>query len=156
MKQLKVEFVVGIFFLVGLASLTFMAVKMGNFSLFSQDTHYEVIGRFGSISGLKDGAHIEIAGVKVGTVDNIDLDPLTYEALVTMKILEGVEIPFDSSASIRTSGIIGDKYIKITMGVEDDLLEEGAEFEFTESTLDIEELISKFVFSSDKENSGGN
>ena len=148
MKQLKIEFFVGLFVIAGFLCVSYMAINMGNFSLFNEQDSYQLVGRFDSVSGLKEGAAIEIAGVKIGKVATIVLDVENFEALVSMDIPNHIQLPLDSVASVRTSGIIGDKYIKLTVGVEDEKLGPGEEFEQTESALDIEELISKFVFSS--------
>ncbi|MCO7226691.1 outer membrane lipid asymmetry maintenance protein MlaD [Pleionea sp. CnH1-48] len=147
MRQLKVEFYVGLFVIAGIAALAYMAVKMGDLNLFEQDNSYQVVGRFTSVSGLKDGASVELSGVKLGKVTSIIYDTERQEAVVTMQVPNTVKLSTDSIASVRTSGIIGDKYIKVTPGGEEDFMQEGDEFEQTESALDIEELISKFVFS---------
>ncbi len=103
------------------------------------------MAKFESSSGLKRGAVIEIAGVKIGTVDSISLDPETQESLVWLSIDQGVEVQDDAVASIRTAGIIGDKYIKISTGG-GDLLVDGDEIIETEPAISIEELVSKYIF----------
>lgn len=152
MNKLKLEFFVGLFVITGLIAVSYMAIKMGDLGLFEEQDNYQVIGRFNSVSGLKEGAAVELAGVKVGRVTAIEFDEERFEAVVTMEVPNRVKLTIDSVASIRTSGIIGDKYIKVTTGGEEALLGPGDEFEQTESSLDIEELISKFIFSTD---SGG-
>ncbi|NVK87625.1 MAG: MCE family protein, partial [Gammaproteobacteria bacterium] len=103
------------------------------------------------VSGLKEGAAVEMSGVKVGRVKSIAFDAERFQAVVIMEIPNSVQLSTDSVASVRTSGIIGDKYIKVSIGGEEDVLQPGDQFEQTESSLDIEELISRFVFSSEKE-----
>ncbi len=149
MKQLKLEFFVGLFVIVGLVAVSYMAIKMGNFRILEEQNYYTLTGRFDSVSGLKEGAAVELSGVKVGRVLNIEYDIKRYEAVVLMEMPQNIQLPTDSIASIRTSGIIGDKYIKVTIGGEEDMLQAGGTFEQTESALDIEELISKFVFNAD-------
>ncbi len=149
MEKCKTQIAVGIFITIGFASFAFMAVKLGTVSFMRSD-HYRVSARFDSVSGLKPGAHVEAAGVRVGEVESIKIDTETFEAVVRMAIRPSLKVPADSIASIRTSGIIGDKFIKLTPGIEEDMLEEGAEIFDTESSVSLEELVSKYIFESDK------
>lgn len=145
MKKTNFEMTVGIFLIIGLLSFSYLAIKMGGVGFFEADS-YRVNARFNSISGLKEGASIEIAGVKVGKVVKIEFDPDEYDAVVQLNINKGVKLQEDSIASIRTSGIIGDKYIKLTPGGADEYIEPGAEIEETESAISLEELVSKYIF----------
>jgi phospholipid/cholesterol/gamma-HCH transport system substrate-binding protein len=147
MKRLNIEFLVGLFLLLGMAAFFYLAVKMGDVGLWRQDG-YAVTARFTSSSGLKEGAMVELAGVRVGKVRGIALDPERYESVVTLAIEAGVQITEDTIASVRTAGIIGDKFIKLTPGGLDDYLADGDEIIDTESSLDIEELVSKYIFES--------
>ncbi|WP_144391902.1 outer membrane lipid asymmetry maintenance protein MlaD [Pleionea sediminis] len=147
MSKFKLEFFVGLFVISGLIAVSYMAIKMGDIGLLEEQDHYELSGRFTNVSGLKEGAAVEMAGVKVGRVVAIEFDKERFEAIVTMEIPNGIQLTTDSVASIRTSGIIGDKFVKVTTGGEEGMLEPGDEFEQTESSLNIEELVSKFVFS---------
>jgi phospholipid/cholesterol/gamma-HCH transport system substrate-binding protein len=145
MKKINLEMTVGLFLLAGFASFSWLSVKMGDLDLFSPET-YPVTARFLSISGLKEGSVIELAGVAVGKVTQIELDPGEYEAVVHLEIDRIVQLQDDSIASIRTTGIIGDKYIKLTPGGSDIYLEPGDEIEETESAISLEELVSKYIF----------
>lgn len=147
MKRMNVEMVVGVFLLAGFISFSWLAVKMGDINPFENET-YPITARFTSISGLKEGSTIELAGVIVGKVNSIELDTGDYEAVVHLDIDKTVELQDDSIASIRTSGIIGDKYIKVTPGGSDIILEAGDEIEETEPAISLEELISKYIFDS--------
>jgi phospholipid/cholesterol/gamma-HCH transport system substrate-binding protein len=118
---------------------------MGDISLFKEDS-YPVSARFVSISGLKEGAVVELAGVKVGKVSSIALDGGDYEAVVHMDISKAVRLSDDSIASIRTAGIIGDRFIKLTPGGSEDYLGPGDEIQETESAISLEELVSKYIF----------
>lgn len=139
---------VGLLMLAGLAALAFLALALGNVSApFMR--HYELSARFASSAGLRVGAHVEIAGVRVGQVTAIDLDPRAFDAVVRMRLADGIELPSDAIASIRTAGLIGEKYVKITPGGADDRLPPGAEIIDTESSISIEELISKYIFERD-------
>jgi phospholipid/cholesterol/gamma-HCH transport system substrate-binding protein len=148
MKRINLEMIVGLFLLAGFASFSWIAVKMGDLDLFKNET-YPVTARFLSISGLKEGSTIELAGVTVGKVRSIELDPGEYEAIVHLDIDKSVQLQDDSIASIRTAGIIGDKFIKLTPGGSEIYLEAGDEIEETESAISLEELVSKYIFKSE-------
>ena len=148
MKKMNLEMIVGLFLLAGFASFSYLAVKMGDIRMFRNET-YDVTARFTSISGLKEGSVVELAGVNVGKVSRIELDPDDYEAVVHLEIDKSVELQDDSIASIRTAGIIGDKFIKLTPGGSDIHLGSGDEIEETESSISIEELVSKYIFESE-------
>ena len=148
MKKTTLELIVGSFLLAGFISFAWLAVKMGDLDPFGNET-YPVTARFTSISGLKAGTTIELAGVVVGKVSKIELDAGEYEAVVHLNIDKTVELTDDSIASVRTSGIIGDKFIKLTPGGSEIFLEAGDEIDETESSISIEELISKYIFESD-------
>jgi len=146
MKQLNLETGVGVFLVVGFLSFAYIAIKLGGVDVLSGD-NYALEARFGSVSGLKVGADIEIAGVKVGKVANIMLDPEDgSEALVQLVIDSSIRLESDSIASIRTAGIIGDRYISIAHGGADDYVEPNGEIIETESAINLEELVSKYIF----------
>lgn len=146
MKNLGLDFIVGLFVIAGAALLLYMSVNIGGASL-SGEGKYSIIARFENTSGLKEGAFVEAAGVRVGQVDSIVFDPEAYEAVVEMVLDEVVQVPDDSIASIRTAGIIGDRFIKITPGGSDLYLEDGEEIIETEPSISLEELVSKYMFS---------
>lgn len=145
MRKLTVEFAVGLFVLAGIASTAYLAVRLGDLTVFADDG-YELTARFRSISGLKEGAVIEIAGVRVGTVSKINLDPADYDAVVRLALNPAVQVQEDAIASIRSTGIIGEKYINIAPGGSDTLLQAGEEIAETESSVSLEELIGKYIF----------
>jgi phospholipid/cholesterol/gamma-HCH transport system substrate-binding protein len=136
---------VGVFLVAGFICFAYLSVKLGNVNLFGDKT-YSVSARFGSVSGLKEGAVVELAGVKIGTVSRVALDPDKYEAVVGMDIDVKVKLQEDSIASIRTSGIIGDKYVDVSPGGLEDYIQPGGEIYETESAVNIEKLISKYIF----------
>jgi len=148
MKKMNLEMIVGLFLLAGFACFSYLAVKMGDIKMFHNET-YPVTARFTSISGLREGSVIELAGVNVGKVAKIELDPGDYEAVVHMDIDKTVKLQDDSIASIRMAGIIGDKFIKLTPGGSDIILGSGDEIEETESSISLEELVSKYIFDSE-------
>ncbi len=148
MKRFSVETAVGLFMIVGFLAFAWLAVKLGDVNLLGDDS-YRVKARFGSISGLKEGATVEIAGVPVGKVTTIVLDPEYYDAVVEMAINQGVVLQEDAIASIRTSGIIGDRYVSILPGGSDEIVGSGGELLETESAINLEELVSKYIFEKD-------
>jgi len=147
-KKQHTEFLVGIFLLAGIIAITFLALRMGDVGLFDND-EYIIKARFTSASGLKEGAYVEVAGVTVGKVKQIVFNPDTYLADVDISLQSNINVPEDSIASIRTSGIIGDKFVKISAGGSDIYLDAGMEIIETEPSINLEELISKYIFESD-------
>jgi len=145
----KIEILTGIFMLIGLMCMGYLAVKMGDIGFLANDT-YQLKARFVSVSGLSEGTFVEAAGVRIGKVSRIEFEPETFLALVTMNIDENVKVQEDSIASIRTAGIIGDKFIKLSPGGADAYLEPGMEILETEPSINLEELISKYIFESGK------
>ena len=143
------EILVGIFILIGIITITFLALRMGDFGLLN-NTQYIIKAEFTSASGLKKGAHVEMAGVSVGKVKNIIFNPETYLAEVYIDIENNIKIPEDSTASIRTAGIIGDKFLKISAGGSETIIEKNMSIVETEPSINLEELISKYIFESGK------
>ncbi len=139
----KTEISVGIFMMVGIACLVYLSVNLGNVDLFGSDSFY-INAKFGSIEGLEVAASVEIAGVPVGKVKRITLEE--NQALVQMEIKKGTKISDDTIASIRTKGIIGDKFVKLSPGGSNDLLKDKDLLMDTESAISLEELVSKYIF----------
>jgi len=145
MQKFNVETAVGLFLVIGFLCFAWLSVRLGEVEFFGSNA-YTVTARFGSISGLKKGAVVEIAGVQVGKVAGVRLDPEYYEAVVSMDIDKGVVLQEDSIASIRTAGIIGDRYVKISPGGSQQTIPPGGEITETESAINLEELVSKYIF----------
>lgn len=146
MNMVKLEMMVGSFMIIGILCLGYLSVKLGKMEILGAGDNYTVAARFDSVSGLKPGARVEVAGVEVGKVDRITLDPQSSDrALTYMKINKGVKLDDDVIASVRTSGIIGDKFIKLKPGGSERLLKNNDVIRETESAIDIEELVSKFI-----------
>lgn len=143
MRKVNNELLVGIFMIIAFFCFATVAVKFGGDS-FIEPPGYELHATFDSISGLKVGSSVEIAGVPVGRIENIQL--VEGRALVHLWVDAGVKIEDDALANIRTKGLIGEKYLRITPGISEDLLEDGGEISETESVLDIEDLIGKFIY----------
>lgn len=145
MKRGSVELAVGVFVLIGIICIAYLTIRLGRMEIFG-DEHYVLEARFQNIAGLKTGSSVQMAGVGIGKVERIYLDQERFVAIVTMKINKGIALSDDTIASVKTSGLIGDKYIKITPGGSEEMLGPGDMITETESALDIEELISKYVF----------
>ncbi len=144
-KQSKTELGVGIFMILGLAAITFIAIRLGDVGMLENNT-YQVTASFTSASGLREGAYVEAAGVRVGKIVAIDFDTEQYYAVITMNIDENVLISEDAIASVRTAGIIGDKFIQISQGGSENYLSDGMEIIETEPAINLEELIGKYIF----------
>ena len=142
MERGKLEFVVGIFVLVGILCLGYLAIKLGKLELVGGD-HYELIADFSSSSGLKKGASIEIAGVEVGRVKSIVLKE--DQAQVVLAIEDGITVYNDAIASIKTRGIIGEKFMGLSPGGAGEPLAKGGTIIDTESGIDLEQVISQFI-----------
>ena len=147
MKKTSMETAVGIFVVIGIVCVGYLTVKLGKVELIG-DNYYPIYARFRSVSGLKMGAYVEMAGVQIGKVDSISLDQERKTALVEMKILKDVILSDDVIASVTTAGLIGDKYINLSPGGSETILKPGDLITETESAVNLEELISKYVFGS--------
>ncbi|HSO08507.1 MAG TPA: outer membrane lipid asymmetry maintenance protein MlaD [Desulfoprunum sp.] len=149
MKKNTLEMVVGLFMVVGLLAFGYLALKLGEVSLWGDSRRYTLTAEFDNISGVKKGASVQISGVVVGEVSGVDLSDDNL-ALVTLRIDKRLQVPADSIASVKSQGIVGDKYIQLSLGGDDEILAEGGLLTETESAIDIESLISKFAFGSAK------
>lgn len=147
MSDNKSDFWVGLFVLLGILALAFLALRAGNLSSFSFAPTYKVEASFDNLGGLKVRAPIKSSGVVVGRVTDISFDNQQFVANVTLEIDEQYKFPSDSSASILTSGLLGEQYIGITPGGDDKDLESGSRILYTQSAVVLEELISKFLYS---------
>ena len=145
MKKYSNETIAGIFVLVGLVCLAYMTVKLGNISLFGDDS-YSITARFNSVTGLRVGNPIEMLGLEIGQVAGFNMDQEDQLAVVELKVKNGIQIYDDAIASIKTAGLIGDKYISIDAGGGGELLKPGDMITETESPVDIGDLISKYAF----------
>jgi phospholipid/cholesterol/gamma-HCH transport system substrate-binding protein len=145
MQKKRIETAVGVFVLIGILCVSYLAVRLGRMELFGSG-YYTLNAYFNSATGLKPGASVEIAGVEIGRVEGIRLDEASQMAVVSLAIRDGLAIKDDVIASIKTSGLIGDKFVKLSPGGSPQVLKPGGIIMDTESPLDIEEIIGKFVF----------
>jgi phospholipid/cholesterol/gamma-HCH transport system substrate-binding protein len=153
MSRTTLDLWVGIFVTIGIGAVLFLALKVGNLTSFNTAQGYRVEARFDNIGGLKLRAPVKAAGVAVGRVENIRLDPATYQAVVTLKIDHGFEFTADTIASILTSGLLGEVYIGLDAGGDTKLIADGGKIGKTQSAVVLEKLIGQFLF--DKAASGG-
>ena len=144
MKRFDLELAVGFFLLIGIIALGYLSVKLGKLEVLGGEG-YTIYGEFLDAGGIKSGAVVEIAGVEVGKVKSISLDK-DFQASVAMVINKGVSIQDDAIASVKTKGIIGEKYIKVAPGGSEQLVPPGGKLRETESAIDIEALVSKYIF----------
>ena len=146
MSKKGIETGVGLFVLLGLGALLFVALKAANLTSFGQADTYTVSARFDNIGGLKARAPVRAAGVVVGRITGISLDPKTFQGVVTMEIERGYQFPKDSSAKILTAGLLGDQYVGLEAGGEVDNLAAGTTIKQTQSAVVLENLIGQFLF----------
>jgi phospholipid/cholesterol/gamma-HCH transport system substrate-binding protein len=138
------DFVVGLFVLAGLGAVAYLSMNVGNFS-FRKGGGLTLFAEFDEIGGLKARAPVVIAGVKVGQIDSIALDK-DYRARVTLSLDAALKLPVDTSASIVTAGLLGDRYVSLQLGGDDKDLKSGDDIRFTESAVLLERLLGKFIY----------
>ena len=143
MRKLDVEMMVGLFLVAGIVCLGYLSIRLGKMEVLGKKG-YDVYALFSNSGGLQTGSDILIAGVNVGRVRNISLD--NYQARVTLNLSDKVRIQEDAIVSIKTKGLIGEKYIEITPGGSEKMIQPGGRIREAQSPVDLEELISKFVF----------
>ena len=142
MNQTRTEIIVGIFVLIGIACLAYLAIRLGKLEVFGS-TGYAVYADFASVAGIKGGDSVEIAGVRVGKVEAITL--ADDRGRLTLRIDSGVKLQEDTIASVRSRGLIGDKFVLLTPGASDKVLQDGGRIRETESPPDLPDLLGKIV-----------
>jgi phospholipid/cholesterol/gamma-HCH transport system substrate-binding protein len=143
MKRFNVEFFVGLFIIAGILSLGYLSIKLGKMEIISSQG-YQVYADFPTVGGLKLGAQVEIAGIEIGRVKSMTLSD--YKARITMDINAGIQLQDDVIASIKTKGLLGEKYIAVLPGASDVIIKPGGKIREAHPPVDIEDLISKFAF----------
>ena len=142
MRKFDLELIVGLFMLVGIASLAYLSINFGKLELGAEG--YDVTAEFSNLGGLKEGAQVEIAGVQVGRVKSLSLKD--YRAEVILTINHTLQLREDSILSIKTKGLLGEKFLEITPGGSDEFIPPGGKIRETQPPLDLEEALSKFIF----------
>ena len=146
MRKYSMETGVGIFVVICLICVAYMTVKLGNVSFLGDSSYYSLVARFSSVSGLKSGSDVEMLGLKIGRVAGMRIDQENQIALVELRIDKDIKVYDDAMASIKTSGLLGDRFVQIDPGGGGDLLESGGMIVDTQPAIDIMELISKYAF----------
>jgi len=154
MNRLTLDLWVGCFVAIGLASLLFLALKVGNLSSASSGATYRLEAKFDNIGSLKVRAPVKTAGVVVGRVSEIRFDPANYVAVVDMKMDGRYQFPRDTFATINTSGLLGEQYVDFEVGGDTEQLQDGDVIKKTQSAVVIEKLISQFLFNKASEDTG--
>lgn len=144
MKKYNIEVAVGFFLLLGILSLAYISINLGKLEIIGKEG-YTVYAEFEKAGGIKPKAIVEIAGVEIGTVQNISITE-DYRAKLELSINKGIKLQEDAIASIKTKGLIGEQFVQISPGGSENFIPEGGNLRETESAIDIEELISKYVF----------
>jgi len=145
-RQAKIEIWVGAFVLMSLAALVMLALQVSNFSTWKERPSYHISALFDNIGGLKVRSPVKMSGVVIGRVTDITVDPVSFKAKVLMKVDKAYnELSIDSSASILTSGLLGDQYVGIEVGGDEEYLTDGDQIDLTQSALVLEELIGQFL-----------
>ena len=147
MKQTTLELFAGIFVLLGIAAVAYLTIKLGSGSQIGGDT-YLVEARFTNAGGLHSGSGVHVAGVSIGRVESVRLDPADFSAIATLRLPSALRLPTDSMAAIKTTGLIGDKYVSLSPGADETFLQPGTRITMTESSVDLESLIGKMAFGS--------
>jgi len=149
----KVELTSGVFLLLGIVAMLWLATKATDYGMQVGDDTYRVKARFSNVADLKTRSPVKIGGVTVGLIESISLDPVTFDAVIEMQIdRRYADIPSDSSASILTSGMLGDRYIGLDPGGALEPLTDGDEIFITQSAVVLETLISKYLFNNKGDN----
>lgn len=143
MRRSALELGVGVFVIIGVLALSYLSIRLGRVELLGERGYF-VTADFPSVGGLRPGSTVEIAGVEVGRVEAITL--ADYQARVTMRIRRGVKLQEDSIASIKTKGLIGEKYVRINPGGSDQLIPPNGRIREVEAPVDFEELLSRYIF----------
>ena len=147
MERTTIDLWVGLFVVIGMAALLGLAMKVGNLTSSNLGDTYMVTAAFENIGGLKRNAPVKSAGVVIGRVNDIKFDPITYEAIVTLKIGKNFQFSKDTNASILTAGLLGEQYLGLETGGDIVTLKNGDKIRHTQDALVLEKLISKFMFS---------
>ena len=156
MQRSKNDVWVGLFVLVGLAAILFLALKSANLLQYSWSKDYTVTAKFDNIGGLKQGAAVKSAGVVVGRVESIQFDDESYQAKVSLALQNKYAFPKDSSLKILTSGLLGEQYVGILAGADEKNLVAGDNIGSTQSAVVLENLISQFLYNKAEDSSASN
>lgn len=148
MNTRRIEIIVGLFVVLGFAAFFMLAMNVSNLITYETKQGYKITANFDNIGGLRERSPVAVGGVRIGKVASIEYDSESYEAVVTLEIEKKYSrFPTDSSAGILTAGLLGEQYVGIEPGAEDDFLKEGSEITVTQSAIVLEEVIGQFLYS---------
>jgi phospholipid/cholesterol/gamma-HCH transport system substrate-binding protein len=148
MNTRKIEIIVGLFVVLGFAAFFMLAMNVSNLITYESNGGYKVTASFDNIGGLRERSPVAVGGVRIGKVSSIEYDSETYEAVVTLTIEQQYSrFPIDTSAGILTAGLLGEQYIGLEPGAEDEFLKEGDKITVTQSALVLEDIIGQFLYS---------
>ena len=156
MSKRSIEILVGLFVMLGLAAVLFLALKAANLTTLNNGDTYTLVARFDNIGGLKARAPVRSAGVVVGRITQISLDAKSFQGVVTMEVNRSYQFPKDTSAKILTAGLLGDQYVGLEPGGEAENLAAGATVKQTQSAVVLENLIGQFLFNKAADTGAGN
>ena len=151
MNTRTIEIMVGLFVAGALAALFMLALKVSNLASYGENEGYDLVAHFDNIGGLKVRSPVSAGGVRIGQVTAIHYDNKRYDAAVTITVSPQYHFPKDTSASILTAGLLGEQYIGLEPGAEDDALQPGESIELTQSALVLEQVIGQFLYSKAQE-----
>jgi len=143
MKKNLVETVLGAMVVIAALGFLIFAYSKAGLTTFEG---YEIFGKFDRIDGINEGSDVRMSGIKIGTVTHQELDPISYVAILTIRVKENVKLPLDSSIKIVTDGLLGDKYVSITPGADEIMLKPGEEIEHTQGSIDLISLFGRMMF----------
>lgn len=153
-RNYKIEIFVGIFVILGLAAFAFLALRASGIAVadYGNSASYNLYASFDNIGGLRARSKVTMAGVRIGSVSNIVIDKASQQAVVELNVNSDIDfLTTDTSAAIQTSGILGEQYLELTSGADEEILGDGDEITFTQSALILENLISRFLFERGKD-----
>lgn len=148
----KFEIIIGSFVLI--TALLFLLSSMKTAKINDDNDGYKLTAKFSNITGINNGSDVKIAGVKIGQVVDQTLDKVNYQAILTFKINQDIKIPSDSSIKIASEGLLGGKHLAIEIGSDEEFLKENDEISFTQSSINLEDLLGRFIFNSDNKKEG--
>lgn len=141
------EIIVGTFVLI--SAIVFLVGSFGKSSAGTYQSTYSVTAKFDNVDGISSGSDVKISGIKIGSVNSFNLDNKDFRAVLNLSINSDVKLPYDSSIKVSSEGLLGSKYLSITPGADEEFLQDGDQIDFTQSSVNLEDLLGKFIFNSD-------
>lgn len=146
------EIIVGTFVLI--SAIMFLINSFGKSNINDYQASYIITAKFDNVDGISSGSDVKISGIKIGSVNSFKLDEKDFRAVLTLSINDSVKLPYDSSVKVSSEGLLGSKYLSITPGADEEFLQNGEQLDFTQSSINLEDLLGKFIFNSSEEKKG--